>query len=53
MQKWKCSVCGKVFLVDRDEPHSPQLEEAMKHALEHVEHVQKVEGKLKEEKQDK
>lgn len=36
MQKWICGACKKVYEVDRDDPNSPALKEAMRHVMEHA-----------------
>ena len=32
-QTWKCGACGEEFLVEKDEPNSPQLKKAMEHMM--------------------
>ncbi len=36
MQKLICGDCNRVFLVDRDDPNSSALKEAMEHAEAHA-----------------
>lgn len=36
MQRWTCSVCGEVFLVNKNNPDDKNIKEAVAHMMSHT-----------------